>query len=149
MSFLGFQILYMLRVNLSVTIVSMVQSENESQSNSVLVDKFHWDERQQGLVLSSFFWGYVVTQFPGGRLADTFGSKWLFGGGILITSILTVLSPLVARYDYRLFMVCRVLEGAFEVSALAVDYFYYRVVYCIGTCLSFHPLDVGQVVAHF
>ena len=28
-----------------------------------------------------FFYGYVLTQLPGGRLAELFGAKWLFGGG--------------------------------------------------------------------
>ena len=28
-----------------------------------------------------FFYGYVLTQVPGGRLAELFGAKWLFGGG--------------------------------------------------------------------
>ena len=30
-----------------------------------------------------FFYGYVLTQLPGGRLAELFGAKWLFGGGRL------------------------------------------------------------------
>ena len=28
-----------------------------------------------------FFYGYVLTQVPGGRLAELFGGKWLFGIG--------------------------------------------------------------------
>ena len=28
-----------------------------------------------------FFYGYVLTQLPGGRLAELVGAKWLFGGG--------------------------------------------------------------------
>ena len=30
-----------------------------------------------------FFYGYVLTQVPGGRLAEKVGGKWLFGGGVL------------------------------------------------------------------
>ena len=28
-----------------------------------------------------FFYGYVLTQLPGGRLAEIVGGKWLFGVG--------------------------------------------------------------------
>ena len=29
-----------------------------------------------------FFYGYVLTQLPGGRLAEIVGGKWLFGVGV-------------------------------------------------------------------
>src|SRR5699024_5832019 len=29
-----------------------------------------------GVLLSAFFWGYVVTQVPGGWMAERFGGKW-------------------------------------------------------------------------
>ena len=35
----------------------------------------------QGVILGMFFYGYVLTQLPGGRLAELFGGKWLFGVG--------------------------------------------------------------------
>ena len=31
----------------------------------------------------------------GGRLAELFGGKWLFGGGVFITAVFTLLTPLV------------------------------------------------------
>ena len=58
---------------------------------------FDWDEQLQGtilgwttvlifkwtyiIILGMFFYGYVLTQVPGGRLAELFGGKWLFGIG--------------------------------------------------------------------
>ena len=61
-----------------------------------------------------FFYGYVVTQLPGGRLAEVLGGKWLFGLGVLVTSVLTVLTPLAARTNFILFLVVRVVEGLGE-----------------------------------
>ena len=61
-----------------------------------------------------FFYGYVVTQLPGGRLAEVLGGKWLFGLGVLVTSVLTVLTPLAARTNLILFLVVRVVEGLGE-----------------------------------
>jgi ACS family sodium-dependent inorganic phosphate cotransporter-like MFS transporter 5 len=64
--------------------------------------------------LGSFFYGYVVTQIPGGRLAEIFGGKWIFGIGILITSIFTLLTPLAANWSFYALIVVRVLEGKIE-----------------------------------
>jgi hypothetical protein len=32
--------------------------------------RFDWDEKQQGLILASFFWFFWATQVPGGLLAQ-------------------------------------------------------------------------------
>lgn len=53
----------------------------------------------------------MVTQLPGGRLAEKYGGKRLYGGGILITSIFTLLTPLAATVSLPLFVIVRVIEG--------------------------------------
>ena len=53
----------------------------------------------------------MVTQLPGGRLAEKYGGKRLYGGGILITSIFTLLTPLAATISLPLFVIVRVIEG--------------------------------------
>lgn len=40
---------------------------------------FPWDSKEKGLILSSFFWGYIMTQFLGGL----FGAK--IGGNLVST----------------------------------------------------------------
>ena len=50
-----------------------------------------------GWVLSAFFYGYLITQIPGGYLASRFGGRYVFGLGILLTSVLTLLTPLAAE----------------------------------------------------
>ena len=72
---------------------------------------FNWDTTTQGYILGSFFYGYVVTQIPGGRMAEVFGGKWIFGIGILITSVFTLLTPLAANYSFIALIVVRVIEG--------------------------------------
>ena len=46
-----------------------------------------------------------------GNLAEKFGAKWIFGGSVLIASLLTLLTPVAARADYRLLIAIRVLIG--------------------------------------
>ena len=31
--------------------------------------EFNWSETQEGIILGSFFYGYIVSQLPGGYLA--------------------------------------------------------------------------------
>uniref|UniRef100_A0A224XBP6 Putative inorganic phosphate cotransporter n=1 Tax=Panstrongylus lignarius TaxID=156445 RepID=A0A224XBP6_9HEMI len=74
--------------------------------------EFQWSESTQGLILSSFFWGYVITQVPGGILADKFGGKLILGIGLAVSSIGTIITPLVARLGGSPgFITVRVLMG--------------------------------------
>lgn len=75
---------------------------------------FDWDASVQGLVLGSFFYGYILTVIPGGVLAEQFGPKWLIGGGILITSLLSLLIPLAANLHHLAVVAIRVLQGLAE-----------------------------------
>ncbi|CAH1397962.1 unnamed protein product [Nezara viridula] len=59
--------------------------------------EFDWSEETQGLILSSFFWGYVINQLPGGLMAERWGVKWVLGFGMLISSMATLLTPVVSR----------------------------------------------------
>jgi len=69
-------------------------------------------------VLSSFFYGYIITQLPGGCLALKFGGKNLFGLGILSTAVLTLLTPVAARTSVALLVALRILIGLCEVCSL-------------------------------
>lgn len=69
----------------------------------------------QGIVLSSFFWGYIVTHLPGGMLAEKFGGKYSLGLGILSTAIFTLLTPVAVEWgDVTALIVLRVLMGLGE-----------------------------------
>lgn len=80
---------YALRVNLSVAIVAMT----DKNATNPDFEEYQWDEKTKSLILSSFFWGYVVTQVPAGQMAQIFGAKILLFFGILICSLLNVLTP--------------------------------------------------------
>lgn len=80
---------------------------------------YDWDQTTQGLILSSFYWGYVITHMPGGIIAEKFGGKYSLGIGILCTAIFTLLTPLVVGFgDYKWLIGLRVLEGLGEVIIL-------------------------------
>ncbi|XP_075232404.1 vesicular glutamate transporter 1-like isoform X2 [Lycorma delicatula] len=116
LGFLGFANIYALRVNLSVAIIAMTSNQTVITLNSttVIEPDFSWDRKTQGLVLSSFFYGYIATQILGGWLACYYGGKWLFGFGVAATAIVTLLTPLLAKLSVYLLIVARVIEGLFE-----------------------------------
>lgn len=69
-------------------------------------------EKTRSWVLSSFFWGYVVTQVPAGTLARRFGGKIILLVGVSICSALNLLTPLVIRvggWDWVCYL--RVVQG--------------------------------------
>lgn len=56
--------------------------------------EYEWSESLQGLILSSFYIGYLITHIPGGILAERYGGKWILGLGILSTAFFTLITPL-------------------------------------------------------
>src|ERR1700732_4136518 len=69
---------YLDRVNISIAIIPLARDKG-------------YDEAARGLVLSSFFWGYIWLQLPGGWIADRFGGKWVLAAGVALWSIATIL----------------------------------------------------------
>lgn len=117
LALLGFCNVYALRVNLSVALVAMVAKSSTVDKEGKTVEEpaeFNWSSQTQGIVLSSFFYGYIVTQLPGGCLALKFGGKNLFGLGILSTAVFTLLTPVAARTGVAFLVALRILIGLCE-----------------------------------
>ncbi|XP_046627286.1 putative inorganic phosphate cotransporter isoform X1 [Neodiprion virginianus] len=114
MGFLAITNAYAMRICLSLAITEMVVSEDSTDdtvdetlcpadnttttSSSNSAGTYDWDESLQGIILSAFFWGYIVTHIPGGMLADKFGGKYTLGLGILSTGIFTLITPLAVEW---------------------------------------------------
>ena len=127
--------IYIGRINLSIAIVEMSLKSNKT-NNNILTDacpaqtksinqstiiedkqtqsdkakKFDWNETKQGIILGAFFWGYVLFQIPGGRMAEMYGPRLLVTIGIFGTGVINLLTPLLANY-YYVFIASRVLLG--------------------------------------
>ena len=78
--------------------------------------KYAWDADTQGWILGSFFYGYIITQIPGGYFARQVGGKLLLGFGILGTAVFTLFTPLAADWGVGFLIAVRALEGLGEVT---------------------------------
>lgn len=115
--FFGYLNIYSLRVNLSIGIVVMTQDRyvllpNGTEQN--IGPEFTWNNEIQGYLLSSFFYGYLMTQILGGFLSKRFGGKLIFGGGVAGAAFFTLLSPFFATVNVYLLLAARIFMGIFE-----------------------------------
>ena len=101
LSFLAVFICYIDRVNISVAIIPMQQ-------------QFGWSELQVGLILGSFYIGYMITMTVGGYLADKYGGKKVLGYGLIIWSLLTIVTPFFAYAGIWWLIFVRILMGLGE-----------------------------------
>ncbi|KFP58379.1 Vesicular glutamate transporter 3, partial [Cariama cristata] len=116
MSGLGFCISFGIRCNLGVAIVEMVNNNTVYVNGKPELQKaqFNWDPETVGLIHGSFFWGYIVTQIPGGFISNKLAASRVFGAAIFLTSTLNMFIPSAARVHYGCVMFVRILQGLVE-----------------------------------
>ncbi|XP_022176320.1 sialin-like [Myzus persicae] len=137
MTFWGFAINYMFRMNINIAIVSMIK-HSISQNNVTVVqyeclrhtesltsnitlaqisladqneNKFEWNEYQQNSILGAFFALHVIMQLPGGILAQRYGTKTVFGISNGVAAILSFAVPASAKFNYKALVVVRAVQG--------------------------------------
>ncbi|XP_077372644.1 vesicular glutamate transporter 3 [Festucalex cinctus] len=116
LSGLGFCISFGIRCNLGVAIVEMVNNNTVYVNGTEVLQKaeFNWDPETVGLIHGSFFWGYIVTQIPGGFISNKLSANRVFGAAIFLTSVLNMFIPSAARVHYGCVMFVRILQGLVE-----------------------------------
>ncbi|PIA32117.1 hypothetical protein AQUCO_04500012v1 [Aquilegia coerulea] len=103
--FSAFLLCNMDRVNMSIAILPMSA-------------EFNWSPTTVGLIQSSFFWGYLLTQVAGGIWADTIGGKAVLGFAVIWWSIATALTPVAAKLGLPYLLVVRAFMGIGEGVAM-------------------------------
>lgn len=75
-----------------------------------------WHKKIQGHVLGAFFYGYLISQIPGGILAERCGAKWVMTGFVCVSTASTLLTPVAARLNFISLIILRILCGIGSVS---------------------------------
>ncbi|XP_012255380.2 putative inorganic phosphate cotransporter isoform X2 [Athalia rosae] len=106
--FLGLTFAYTLRVNMSVAIVAMSDSSMANPD----IEEFGWDSSTQSLILSSFFWGYVVTQIPAGQIAQMWSASKLWALCMFVCGLTNLVIPIGAHFGgWQAVCACRIIMG--------------------------------------
>ena len=101
MSFLAVFICFIDRVNISVAIIPMQA-------------QFGWSESQVGIILGSFYIGYIISMTFSGFLADKYGGKIVLAYGLLFWSFFTLITPAFAYSGFFFLILIRILMGLGE-----------------------------------
>ncbi|KAG5861854.1 hypothetical protein JTB14_035474 [Gonioctena quinquepunctata] len=105
--FLLIFIAYSIRVNLSVGIVAMT---DPTASINPDIPTYNWTDKS--VVLSAFFWGYILPQVGAGWLANNYGPKWFLIGAMAVCSLAGMSLPsLAAAFGSQGVMVGRAIQG--------------------------------------
>jgi len=88
------------KVNISVAIIPMARD-------------FGWTSTQAGFIQSAFFYGFAVSQLPGGYLSTKLGGAKVLPIGMFILSAATIAIPIVG-VDEKSIFVLRALVGLGE-----------------------------------
>ncbi|XP_055598596.1 sialin-like [Uranotaenia lowii] len=75
---------------------------------------YNWSEKDQGVILSSFYWGYMVSNFSASAIADRF-PRLLLMWSVFGSGVLTLLTPMaIDKGGMRLLVCLRACEGFFQ-----------------------------------
>ncbi|XP_055838544.1 putative inorganic phosphate cotransporter [Episyrphus balteatus] len=106
--FLAIAISFCERLNVSVSLVAMTNAN----STNIEFREFDWDEKQRSYILSSFYWGYVLTQLPAGYLAQRIGVKLMMFLSVLCCSICTFIIPFCVNWGgWQIYCFIRIIQG--------------------------------------
>lgn len=96
--------------------ISYIDRSNISVAAIAMKDEFRWSETDKGLVLSSFFVGYMLLQLVAGVLANRYGGKLLLGVAVVWWSAFTVLTPAAAYVSLGALIAARIALGLGEAA---------------------------------
>ncbi len=96
--------------------IAYIDRANISVASIPMKEQFGWTETMKGLVLSSFFVGYLVLQVAGGSLANRFGGRIVLGASVLWWSLFTLLTPAAAFISLPVLIAARIGMGLGEAA---------------------------------
>jgi MFS transporter, ACS family, solute carrier family 17 (sodium-dependent inorganic phosphate cotransporter), other len=134
---------YMLRVNFSINILAMTYPRDGNTTNTSVPDvsvhleeitdyeflyiyvltfqygpRYDWTPDQSNWLIGAYFWGYLVLSLPAGMLAEWFGGTAMNGWTLLVSGVITALSPMAAAAGFWPMFAVRFATGVLGVSYL-------------------------------
>ena len=76
-----------------------------------LAERFSLSESEVSLVISVYLVPATLASVPAGLLADRFGRRWVFGGGLSLFGLAGLLLPLLAESSFGALLAIRFFQG--------------------------------------
>ncbi len=99
--FLAEALCYLDRVAISVAVVHLRLEEG-------------WSEERLGILLSAFYWGYILSQIPASLIAFRYGGHIVLCAALAGWSLQTLLLPVLVSSLFPLLLASRIALGVFE-----------------------------------
>ncbi|KRG03889.1 vesicular glutamate transporter 1 [Drosophila mojavensis] len=119
LSWSGFLVSFMMRNDMNFALVAMISDDNGTQNEKG--NDFYALNMGSGaedhtsiiksVIISSFYWCYVLSQVVGGVATQAFGTKCVFGWSQLATALCSLLMPLAAEFHYAVVIFLRSIQG--------------------------------------
>ncbi|XP_036342334.1 sialin-like [Rhagoletis pomonella] len=74
-------------------------------------DVYNWSPSVRSVIVSSFYWCYVLSQVVGGIATQYFGTKQVFGWSQFATAICSLCIPFGADFHYSAVIILRSVQG--------------------------------------
>ncbi|XP_073848404.1 putative inorganic phosphate cotransporter [Musca autumnalis] len=117
--FIGIAINYMTKYSASISLVAMTNAATTNPN----FPQYDWSESEKSYILSSYFWGYVVSQLPAGYICNRFGAKITLFGATLCSSLVGLVLPFTLKWgDWQIFCAVRVMQGLLQGFDLPAAY---------------------------
>ncbi|XP_055846506.1 putative inorganic phosphate cotransporter [Episyrphus balteatus] len=102
---------YLVRQNASVSVVAMT----DANSTNPDFPEFDWNETKKSYILSSFYWGYSLTQVLAGYVCRQFGSKPSLLIATFGSASLSLITPAsVGLGGWQVYCGIRAIQGLFQ-----------------------------------
>lgn len=133
LSWSGFLVSFMMRNDMNFALVAMTSNTNNAgfianstnfssatnfQNEVPTVNRnghdtslYEWSTTVKSIILSSFYWCYVLSQVVGGIATQYFGTKKVFGWSQFTTALCSLCIPWAADVHYGLLITMRSIQG--------------------------------------
>ena len=102
--------------------ISYIDRTNISVGVIAIQSQMGWNETQKGMVLSSFFIGYILMMLGAATLANRYGGRIVLGVAVVWWSAFTALTPPAALSSLSLLILARIALGLGEAAVFPASF---------------------------
>ena len=99
---------------LAPAIGATLPGPNGTHSERAAYEQFEWSIKNQSVLLGAFYYSYFVFMVLGGRMAETYGAKYVLLLGVAGSALISLATPWMTRNSFTMLVCSRILMGAIQ-----------------------------------